>query len=168
MRALASKGHTTATDLADWLVREVGMPFRDAHHITGAGVLAADKADKELSELTAEELAGVDRAHHAGRAGRADGGQLGRAAAPRSAAPRPRGCGRRRPAGARACRRTAREAGCSFSCWPGRWRSAPAAGAARAICRSRQSVMPRVERFPSDPGSDEVPDRSFILDPILQ
>ncbi|RAH98182.1 argininosuccinate lyase [Acuticoccus sediminis] len=60
MRKLAIKGHTTATDLADWLVREVGLPFRDAHHITGACVLAADKAGKELSDLTAEELAFVD------------------------------------------------------------------------------------------------------------
>ena len=60
MRALASKGHTTATDLADWLVREVGMPFREAHHVTGAAVLAADKAGKELAELTADELAIVD------------------------------------------------------------------------------------------------------------
>ena len=60
MRALASKGHTTATDLADWLVREVGLPFREAHHITGAAVLAADKAGKELAELSLEELRFVD------------------------------------------------------------------------------------------------------------
>ncbi|ORE93109.1 argininosuccinate lyase [Stappia sp. 22II-S9-Z10] len=60
MRALAVKGHTTATDLADWLVREVGMPFREAHHVTGACVLAADKAGKELSDLTLDELQFVD------------------------------------------------------------------------------------------------------------
>jgi len=60
MRALASRGHTTATDLADWLVREAGMPFREAHRVTGAAVLAADRAGKELAEMTAEELAAVD------------------------------------------------------------------------------------------------------------
>ena len=60
MRALASKGHTTATDLADWLVREAGLPFREAHHVTGAAVLAADRAGKELADMTAEELAAVD------------------------------------------------------------------------------------------------------------
>jgi argininosuccinate lyase len=36
MRAAAASGHSTATDLADWLVREAGVPFREAHHITGA------------------------------------------------------------------------------------------------------------------------------------
>ena len=60
MRALASKGHTTATDLADWLVREVGLPFRDAHHITGAAVRAAEMHGKELAEMTLDELRAVD------------------------------------------------------------------------------------------------------------
>jgi argininosuccinate lyase len=60
MRALAARGHTTATDLADWLVREAGMPFREAHHLTGAAVLAADKVGKELCDMTADELAAVD------------------------------------------------------------------------------------------------------------
>ena len=36
MRAAAARGHITATDLADWLVRELGLPFRDAHHVTGS------------------------------------------------------------------------------------------------------------------------------------
>ncbi|MEM8551612.1 MAG: argininosuccinate lyase [Pseudomonadota bacterium] len=60
MRALAAKGHTTATDLADWLVREAGIPFRDAHHITGAAVRAADDASKDISELSLDELRAVD------------------------------------------------------------------------------------------------------------
>ncbi|GAB5375029.1 MAG: argininosuccinate lyase [Acuticoccus sp.] len=60
MRALASKGHTTATDLADWLVREAGLPFREAHHITGAAVRAAEGRGKEIAELTLEELQEVD------------------------------------------------------------------------------------------------------------
>ena len=42
MRADAGKGFSTATDLADWLVRALGMPFRDAHHVTGALVKLAE------------------------------------------------------------------------------------------------------------------------------
>ncbi len=38
MRAAAGSGFSTATDLADWLVREAGLPFRDAHHVTGRAV----------------------------------------------------------------------------------------------------------------------------------
>ena len=60
MRALASKGHTTATDLADWLVREAGLPFREAHHVTGRAVQAAEARGTELAELSADELAAVD------------------------------------------------------------------------------------------------------------
>jgi argininosuccinate lyase len=41
MAAAAGSGYSTATDLADWLVRELNMPFRDAHHITGAAVKRA-------------------------------------------------------------------------------------------------------------------------------
>ena len=43
MRAAAEAGHATATDLADWLVREAGVPFREAHHITGRAVRLADE-----------------------------------------------------------------------------------------------------------------------------
>jgi len=60
MRALASRGHTTATDLADWLVREAGLPFREAHHVTGSAVRAAEAAGKELADMTLEELRAVD------------------------------------------------------------------------------------------------------------
>ncbi len=60
MLALASKGHTTATDLADWLVRSLGLPFREAHHITGAAVLAADRKGKEIADLSLAELQEVD------------------------------------------------------------------------------------------------------------
>ncbi len=51
MRAAAGEGHATATDLADWLVRHLGMPFRDAHHVTGRLVAAADKAGVSLERL---------------------------------------------------------------------------------------------------------------------
>jgi argininosuccinate lyase len=60
MAAAAGAGFSTATDLADWLVRELNLPFRDAHHVTGAAVkraeaLGADLADLPLSELQALE-----------------------------------------------------------------------------------------------------------------
>ncbi|WP_030542080.1 argininosuccinate lyase [Streptomyces albus] len=51
MRAAAGAAHATATDLADWLVRELGLPFREAHHITGQLVRLADKHGVRLDEL---------------------------------------------------------------------------------------------------------------------
>jgi len=61
MRAAAARGYSTATDLADWLVRTLHMPFRDAHHVTGAVVKraealgAATLADLPLAEFQAIE-----------------------------------------------------------------------------------------------------------------
>jgi argininosuccinate lyase len=60
MRAAAEAGHATATDLADWLVREAGVPFREAHHITGRAVRLADEAGVPLWALPFERLKGVD------------------------------------------------------------------------------------------------------------
>jgi argininosuccinate lyase len=60
MRAAAAAGHPTATDLADWLVREAGVPFREAHHITGRAVRLADERGVPLWELPAEALSEVD------------------------------------------------------------------------------------------------------------
>ena len=65
MRAVASADYSVATDLADWLVRKVGLPFRQAHHVTGTLVgIAADKGvdlDKlSLAEMQAVEP-GIDR-----------------------------------------------------------------------------------------------------------
>src|SRR5437764_8726209 len=51
MRAAAGDGYATATDLADWLVRTLKMPFRDAHHVTGRIVAAASKQGVALHEL---------------------------------------------------------------------------------------------------------------------
>ena len=48
MRAAAEAGHATATDLADWLVREANVPFREAHHITGRAVRLADEHGGKL------------------------------------------------------------------------------------------------------------------------
>ena len=55
MRAAAEAGHATATDLADWLVREAGVPFREAHHITGRAVRLADEAGVKLWELDLDD-----------------------------------------------------------------------------------------------------------------
>ena len=53
-------GHLSATDLADYLVKEVGIPFRDAYHITGNVVNVAEKRGLDISELTYEELNAID------------------------------------------------------------------------------------------------------------
>ena len=60
MRGVAAAGHATATDLADWLAGEAGVPFREAHHISGQAVAAAEAAGKSLDELTLDELKAVD------------------------------------------------------------------------------------------------------------
>ena len=60
MRAAAETGFSTATDLADWLVREAGVPFREAHHITGRAVAAAESQGIRLDQLTIGQLAAVD------------------------------------------------------------------------------------------------------------
>lgn len=60
MLALAESGHATATDLADWLVREAGVPFREAHHITGRAVALADARGAKLSDLSIEDLKAID------------------------------------------------------------------------------------------------------------
>lgn len=56
MKAAAGSGYSTATDLADWLVRTLGVPFRDAHHITGLAVAMAEKNGCDLHSLTLEDL----------------------------------------------------------------------------------------------------------------
>ncbi|CBG40098.1 argininosuccinate lyase [Helicobacter mustelae] len=56
MLQMAKIGHLSATDLADFLVRECGVPFREAHHITGEIVLFAEKKGLDLSELEEEEI----------------------------------------------------------------------------------------------------------------
>jgi argininosuccinate lyase len=56
MRAAAGAGFATATDLADWLVRARGMPFREAHHVTGALVAKAEKQGVDLPQLSLKEM----------------------------------------------------------------------------------------------------------------
>ncbi len=60
MRQAAALGHVTATDLADWLVREADIPFREAHHITGAVVKLAEERGVSLEELPLEDLRVID------------------------------------------------------------------------------------------------------------
>ncbi|MEQ8411053.1 MAG: argininosuccinate lyase [Erythrobacter sp.] len=60
MRHAAEMGYATATDLADWLVREANIPFREAHHITGAVVKLADSRGAALDELSLEDLQAID------------------------------------------------------------------------------------------------------------
>ncbi|HBR84890.1 MAG TPA: argininosuccinate lyase, partial [Erythrobacter sp.] len=60
MRRAAEAGHATATDLADWLVRQADIPFREAHHITGAAVKLADEQGVALDGLSIGDLKAID------------------------------------------------------------------------------------------------------------
>eukprot|EP00873_Tetraselmis_striata_P031572 jgi/Tetstr1/451836/TSEL_038872.t1 len=60
MAAAAGAGFSTATDLADWLVRAANVPFRDAHHITGRAVAAAEAKGCGLEGLTIEDFKKID------------------------------------------------------------------------------------------------------------
>ena len=60
MRALAEGGFSTATDLADWLVREADIPFREAHHITGRAVKLAESKGCGLADLALADLQAID------------------------------------------------------------------------------------------------------------
>jgi argininosuccinate lyase len=60
MRAAAEAGFSTATDLADWLVRRAGIPFREAHHITGRAVAMAEEKGCGLAELELADLKAID------------------------------------------------------------------------------------------------------------
>jgi argininosuccinate lyase len=60
MRAAAEAGFSTATDLADWLVREGGIPFREAHHITGRAVARAEAEGIRLDQLSIDALKEID------------------------------------------------------------------------------------------------------------
>lgn len=60
MRELAGAGFSTATDLADWLVRELRLPFRTAHHITGRLVSMAEQKGCDLADLSLDEMTSVE------------------------------------------------------------------------------------------------------------
>jgi argininosuccinate lyase len=60
MRPAAAEGFSTATDLADWLVRAANVPFREAHHITGRAVRAAEERGCGLADLSIDDLQAID------------------------------------------------------------------------------------------------------------
>jgi argininosuccinate lyase len=60
MAAAAGQGYSTATDLADWLVRKLNLPFRTAHHVTGALVKQAEAAGIGLEELALKDMQAVE------------------------------------------------------------------------------------------------------------
>jgi argininosuccinate lyase len=60
MRAAAGAGFSTATDLADWLVRVLGLPFREAHHVTGRIVAAAEAKNVPLEKLPLAAMQGIE------------------------------------------------------------------------------------------------------------
>ncbi|MFC3231401.1 argininosuccinate lyase [Marinibaculum pumilum] len=66
LREAAGSGFATATDLADWLVRELGLPFREAHHVTGSLVRAAEERGCGLEDLPLEVFTGTDARIHDG------------------------------------------------------------------------------------------------------
>jgi len=59
LKTAAASGFSTATDLADWLVRELGLPFREAHHVTGSLVALAEKKGCDLPDLSMTEMTSV-------------------------------------------------------------------------------------------------------------
>jgi argininosuccinate lyase len=61
MRESAKSGFSTATDLADWLVQNLGMPFRQAHHVTGSLVALAEKKKCDLPELSLADMQSVEK-----------------------------------------------------------------------------------------------------------
>ncbi len=61
MKADAGRGYTTATDLADWLVRVRDMPFRQAHHVTGSLVKLAESRGCELEDLSLDDMQSIER-----------------------------------------------------------------------------------------------------------
>jgi argininosuccinate lyase len=61
MKRAAAMGHSTATDLADWLVLKLGLPFREAHHLTGKIVALAESQGVDLKKLPLSELKTVEK-----------------------------------------------------------------------------------------------------------
>ncbi|MFY9237785.1 MAG: argininosuccinate lyase [Roseovarius sp.] len=66
LEAAAATGFSTATDLADWLVRVLDMPFREAHHVTGALVAMAEARGCDLPDLSLEDMQSVHKHIHEG------------------------------------------------------------------------------------------------------
>jgi argininosuccinate lyase len=60
MKAAASAGFTTATDLADWLVKELNMPFREAHHVTGRIVRRAEELGVDIAQVPLPDMKAIE------------------------------------------------------------------------------------------------------------
>ena len=60
MAAAAGAGFSTATDLADWLVRTLDLPFREAHHLTGQAVKRAETLGVDLPDLPLDQLQAIE------------------------------------------------------------------------------------------------------------
>jgi argininosuccinate lyase len=60
MKRAAGAGYATATDLADWLVRVIGLPFREAHHVTGRIVALASEKKVGLEKLSLSDMQGIE------------------------------------------------------------------------------------------------------------
>ena len=60
MLAATRQGYLTATDLADWLVQELGMPFREAHHVAGRTVRIAEQRGVGLEDLALADLQAIE------------------------------------------------------------------------------------------------------------
>lgn len=60
MKESARSGHSTATDLADWVTQKLNVPFRDAHHITGRAVKLAESKGCELGQLALADLQSIE------------------------------------------------------------------------------------------------------------
>ena len=137
MREMAGSGFATATDLADWLVRVLRLPFRTAHHVTGRLVARAEARGVDLAGLTLAEMQAEEPRHHRGRVRRAHGGRLGRQPHQLSAAPRRPTSPPRRRAGRRRWRED-RPRCCSP--WPCSPPAARRARRARPARRARSST----------------------------
>jgi argininosuccinate lyase len=61
LKDAAMSGYATATDLADWLVQNLNMPFRDAHHVTGRAVALAEKKGVRIDELSLKDLQSLEK-----------------------------------------------------------------------------------------------------------
>jgi argininosuccinate lyase len=61
MKSMAGDGYSTATDLADWLVQKLNIPFREAHHITGSIVAKASSANLPLHRLSLADMQSVEK-----------------------------------------------------------------------------------------------------------
>jgi argininosuccinate lyase len=61
LKRAAGAGFATATDLADWIVRKLGLPFREAHHITGKIVKRAEDKGVGLEALSLADMQGVEK-----------------------------------------------------------------------------------------------------------